>query len=108
MSELSLLLMLLVLGPERALASVRATTSSALPAAVAAAPVAPTTTIQSVRGRVDAVDLVNRRVTLTDSRGTTHSLKVGAAVYNLADITAGDRVIVQGTKTLALSIRRQK
>jgi hypothetical protein len=107
-NELSLLLMLLVLGPERASASVRVTTPSALPAAVAAAPVAPTTIIQPLRGRVDTVDLANRRVTLTDSGGTTHSLKVSAAVYNLADIIAGDRVIVQGTKTLALSIHRQK
>src|SRR5262245_45119558 len=100
--------MLLALGPDRAAASVRVTAPSALPAAVAIAPVAPTTTIQPLRGRVDAVDLAHRRVTLTDERGTTHSLQVGAAVYNLADITAGDRVIVQGTKTLALSIRRQK
>ena len=108
MNELSLLLMLLVLGPERASASVRATPPSALPAAVAAASVATTTTIQPLRGRVDAVDLATRRLTLTDSRGTTHALKVGAAVYNLADIAAGDRVIVQGTKTLVLSIRRER
>ena len=42
---------------------------------------------RSVGGRVDAVDLANRRVTLTDSSGATHSLKVSAAVFTSSVFT---------------------
>jgi hypothetical protein len=81
-----------------------ATFAVAQPAQIAEAGLA--ADVVTVKAKVDAVDLAKREVTLTGPLGRTVTLKVGEQVKNLAQVKAGDELVLKYAEAVTLDVRR--
>lgn len=62
---------------------------------------------ETLTATVVSVDAANRMVTLTGPSGRTETLEVAPEVRNLAQVKAGDRVVVRYHESLAADIRKK-
>ena len=62
--------------------------------------------VVTVKAKVNAVDVANREVTLTGPLGRTVTLKVGDQVKNLAQVKAGDELVLKYAEALTLDLRK--
>lgn len=62
--------------------------------------------VTTIKAKVNAVDLAKREVTLTGPLGRTVTLTVGDQVKNLAQVKAGDDLVLKYTEALSVDLRR--
>ena len=62
--------------------------------------------LTTITASVEAVDAVNRTVTLKGPRGNVHTLPVGPQVKNFDKIKVGDRVAVRYYEALSLELKK--
>jgi len=62
--------------------------------------------VTTIKAKVDAVDVAKREVTLTGPLGRTVTLKVGEQVKNLAQVKAGDELVLKYAEALTLDVRK--
>jgi hypothetical protein len=80
-----------------------ATIAAAQPAQITDAAL---TDVVTVKAKVNAVDLAKREVTLTGPLGRTVTLTVGDQVKNLAQVKAGDELVLKYAEALTVDLRR--
>lgn len=61
-----------------------------------------------ITGKIQNVDMQNRRVTVTGPGGMSRALKVGHNVKSLAALKAGDVVVVRYTEAVAIDLQKPK
>lgn len=62
--------------------------------------------VTELRARVAAIDHDQRLVTLTGPKGNTVTAKVGPEVRNLAQVKAGDDVVIRHYEAVAVAVRK--
>src|SRR5262245_26684189 len=62
--------------------------------------------VTTIKAKVDAVDVAKREVTLTGPLGRTVTYKVGDQVKNLAQVKAGDELVLKYAEALTLDVRK--
>ena len=62
--------------------------------------------VVTVRAKVNAVDLAKREVTLTGPLGRTVVMKVDERVKNLAQVKAGDELVLKYAEAVSLDVRK--
>lgn len=61
-----------------------------------------------ITGKIQTVDMANRRVTVTGPSGMSKAFKVGSNVKNLAALRPGDDVVIRYTEALAMDLQKPK
>jgi hypothetical protein len=62
--------------------------------------------VVTVKAKVNSVDLASREVSVTGPLGRTVTLKVGEQVKNLAQVKAGDELVLKYAEALTLDLRK--
>ena len=63
--------------------------------------------VVTIKAKVDAVDLAKREVTLTGPLGRTVTMHVGDQVKNLAQVKAGDELVLKYAEALTVDLRKE-
>jgi len=80
-------------------ASAGAQTAKAVDAAMAG-------DVVTLTAKIEAVDQVNRTVTLKDANGRVRTMKVGPEVKNFAQVKAGDELVMKHAEAVALELKK--
>ena len=62
--------------------------------------------ITTIKAKVDAVDVAKREITLTGPLGRTVTYTVGDEVKNLAQVKAGDELVLKYAEALSIDLRK--